>query len=246
MLWATTRSAISPGPRAEGRSGDQDGASGCHLPFRHRGQQGRVPEAAAEVHAAVRRFCSNGINYAVPWGAAAARHVAHLPRQALRLRRVVLAMPLQRRRRIAARRHQLRAGVRLPAVTHSHQAQHVSARERLDCPACARMVRIPYPVARSARRPTRRCRRAPKEQRHVDHRIPRPPASARWRWSGRRPPARPAWPRRCSCKAGAIGAPGSLERGTTVSDFDPLERRMQHSLNAGADAPARTATRAST
>jgi len=32
--------------------------------------------------------------------------------------------------------------------------------------------------------------------------------------------------------AGAIGAPGSLERGTTASDFDPLERRMQHSLNA--------------
>lgn len=33
-------------------------------------------------------------------------------------------------------------------------------------------------------------------------------------------------------KAGAIGATGSLERGSTVSDFDPLERRMQHSLNA--------------
>jgi elongation factor G len=33
-------------------------------------------------------------------------------------------------------------------------------------------------------------------------------------------------------KAGVIGAAGSLDRGTTVSDFDPLERRMQHSLNA--------------
>src|SRR5206468_961578 len=33
-------------------------------------------------------------------------------------------------------------------------------------------------------------------------------------------------------KAGAVGAPGSLERGTTVSDFDPMERRVQHSLNA--------------
>ncbi len=33
-------------------------------------------------------------------------------------------------------------------------------------------------------------------------------------------------------KAGTIGAPGSLERGSTVSDFDPLERKMQHSLNA--------------
>src|SRR5215212_8560922 len=32
--------------------------------------------------------------------------------------------------------------------------------------------------------------------------------------------------------AGAIVTPGTLERGTTVSDFDPLERRMQHSLNS--------------
>ncbi len=31
--------------------------------------------------------------------------------------------------------------------------------------------------------------------------------------------------------AGAISVTGSLERGTTVSDFDPLERRMQHSLS---------------
>jgi elongation factor G len=31
--------------------------------------------------------------------------------------------------------------------------------------------------------------------------------------------------------SGAIGAQGSLERGSTVSDYDPLERRMQHSLN---------------
>lgn len=33
-------------------------------------------------------------------------------------------------------------------------------------------------------------------------------------------------------RSGAIASPGSLERGSTVSDFDPLERRMQHSLNA--------------
>ena len=33
-------------------------------------------------------------------------------------------------------------------------------------------------------------------------------------------------------RSGAIGAPGSLERGTTVSDFDPMERRAQHSLNS--------------
>jgi len=30
--------------------------------------------------------------------------------------------------------------------------------------------------------------------------------------------------------SGAINSAGSLERGSTVSDFDPLERRMQHSL----------------
>ena len=34
------------------------------------------------------------------------------------------------------------------------------------------------------------------------------------------------------CKAGAIGAPGAVERGTTVSDHDPLERRALHSLNS--------------
>jgi elongation factor G len=32
-------------------------------------------------------------------------------------------------------------------------------------------------------------------------------------------------------QAGMIGAVGSVERGSTVSDFDPVERRMQHSLN---------------
>jgi elongation factor G len=33
-------------------------------------------------------------------------------------------------------------------------------------------------------------------------------------------------------KAGAISAAGSVERGSTVSDFDPLERRAQHSLSS--------------
>ncbi len=33
-------------------------------------------------------------------------------------------------------------------------------------------------------------------------------------------------------RAGAIATPGSLERGSTVSDHDPLERRVQHSLSA--------------
>jgi elongation factor G len=31
--------------------------------------------------------------------------------------------------------------------------------------------------------------------------------------------------------SGAIGATGNVERGSTVSDFDPIERRMGHSLN---------------
>lgn len=33
-------------------------------------------------------------------------------------------------------------------------------------------------------------------------------------------------------KAGAIVSPGSVEKGTTVCDFDPLEKQYQHSLNA--------------
>ena len=33
-------------------------------------------------------------------------------------------------------------------------------------------------------------------------------------------------------KAGAINAQGSVEKGTTVCDFDPLEKQYQHSLNA--------------
>jgi elongation factor G len=35
-------------------------------------------------------------------------------------------------------------------------------------------------------------------------------------------------------KAGAINSPGSVEKGTTVCDFDPLEKQYQHSLNAAA------------
>ena len=33
-------------------------------------------------------------------------------------------------------------------------------------------------------------------------------------------------------KAGAIGDAGSIERGTTVTDFDPLEKHHQHSLDS--------------
>src|SRR5437016_12746024 len=33
-------------------------------------------------------------------------------------------------------------------------------------------------------------------------------------------------------KSGAIMTPGTVERGTTVSDFDPLEKTYQHSLRA--------------
>ena len=32
--------------------------------------------------------------------------------------------------------------------------------------------------------------------------------------------------------SGTLTTAGTLERGTTVSDFDPLERRMLHSLNS--------------
>jgi hypothetical protein len=56
--------------------------------------------------------------------------------------------------------------------------------------------------------------------------------SAPWPWSALRPAGKTSLAEACWQRAGAIGAPGSLERGTTVSDFDPLERRMQHSLNA--------------
>ncbi|MBL8522570.1 MAG: elongation factor G [Betaproteobacteria bacterium] len=33
-------------------------------------------------------------------------------------------------------------------------------------------------------------------------------------------------------RTGVTGAPGSVEKGTTVSDFDPLEKQYQHSLNS--------------
>jgi elongation factor G len=44
-------------------------------------------------------------------------------------------------------------------------------------------------------------------------------------------------------RSGAIGAAGSLERGSTVSDFDPLERKMQHSLNSAVLHTAHAGTR---
>ena len=38
-------------------------------------------------------------------------------------------------------------------------------------------------------------------------------------------------------RAGAVAAAGSVERGSTVCDFDPLEKSYQHSLNALACTP---------
>ena len=35
-------------------------------------------------------------------------------------------------------------------------------------------------------------------------------------------------------KAGAVTSTGTVEKGTTVCDFDPLEKQYQHSLNASA------------
>ena len=56
--------------------------------------------------------------------------------------------------------------------------------------------------------------------------------SARWPSSAPPPPARPAWPRPCWRRPARSPRRVALERGSTVSDHDPLERRMQHSLNA--------------
>ena len=33
-------------------------------------------------------------------------------------------------------------------------------------------------------------------------------------------------------KAGALAAPGSVDKGTTVCDFDPLEKEFKHSLGS--------------
>ncbi|HNJ98012.1 MAG TPA: GTP-binding protein, partial [Ilumatobacteraceae bacterium] len=44
-------------------------------------------------------------------------------------------------------------------------------------------------------------------------------------------------------QSGTISAMGSLERGTMVSDFDPLERRVQHSLNSAVMHTTHAATR---
>ena len=53
---------------------------------------------------------------------------------------------------------------------------------------------------------------------------------ARWRWLATAAAARPHWPKRCCTRRGRSRAPGSVERGTTVCDFDPLEKQHQHSL----------------
>ena len=47
-------------------------------------------------------------------------------------------------------------------------------------------------------------------------------------------------------KAGAIGAPGSVERGTTVSDFDPLEKSYPALAARVGAVTSRPATPAST
>ena len=44
-------------------------------------------------------------------------------------------------------------------------------------------------------------------------------------------------------KAGVIGIQGTVEKGSTVSDFDPLEKRMQHSLHTSLMHLTRDATR---
>jgi elongation factor G len=55
---------------------------------------------------------------------------------------------------------------------------------------------------------------------------------ARWRSSARRPRGKTLLAEALLQAAGIIGASAALERGSTVSDHDPLEKRMQHSLNS--------------
>ena len=55
---------------------------------------------------------------------------------------------------------------------------------------------------------------------------------ARLRWSAPAASGKTSLAEALLVQAGAIGVQGSLERGATVSDHDPLERRMQHSLNS--------------
>ena len=60
-----------------------------------------------------------------------------------------------------------------------------------------------------------------------------PPAtSVLSRSSVRADRARPRWRRRCCSPPARIKEAGTVERGTTVSDFDPLEKSWQHSLRA--------------
>ena len=54
--------------------------------------------------------------------------------------------------------------------------------------------------------------------------------SGRSRSSASRERARPAWPRRCSPRRERSPPRGSVERGTTVCDYTPLEKQLQHSL----------------
>ena len=61
--------------------------------------------------------------------------------------------------------------------------------------------------------------------RHGEH----PHRRARRRTARR---AKRRWPRRCSRRPARSRQAGSVERGTTVSDFDPLEKSYQHSLRA--------------
>ena len=53
--------------------------------------------------------------------------------------------------------------------------------------------------------------------------------SGRWRSSASRELERRLWPKRCS-QSGGHPRPGSVERGTTVCDYTPLEKQLQHSL----------------
>ncbi len=55
--------------------------------------------------------------------------------------------------------------------------------------------------------------------------------SATWPWQATPPPAKPHCSKPCCMPAAQYHTAGSVERGTTVSDFDPMEKARGHSLN---------------
>jgi hypothetical protein len=99
-----------------------------------------------------------------------------------------------------------------------------------DCATGSAAISVQPALARAQARNTRRAGKR---------------SSAPWPWSAPAAAGKTSLAEALLHRQGAIGAAGSVERGSTVSDFDPLERRMQHSLNSAVmhlDTPARAST----